>query len=74
MSSSGISIGSKLAISIVFIMTVCLVFAGCGSTTKVDAHTTTIGQELKDLDEARNQGLLTEDEYSKKRQEILKRK
>lgn len=48
--------------------------SACGSSTKVEARTTTIGQELKDLDDARNKGLLTEDEYSKKRDEIMKRK
>lgn len=47
---------------------------GCGSSTKVEARTTTVGQELKDLEDARNKGLLTEDEYSKKRAEIMKRK
>lgn len=48
--------------------------SACGSSTKVEARTTTVGQELKDLDDARNKGLLTEDEYSKKRDEIMKRK
>jgi hypothetical protein len=47
---------------------------GCGSSHKVEARTTTVGQELQDLDEARNKGLLTEDEYNKKRSEIMKRK
>ena len=47
---------------------------GCGSSTKVEARTTTVGQELEDLDNARNKGLLTEDEYNTKRKEIMKRK
>lgn len=47
---------------------------GCGGSTKVENRTTTTGQELQDLEEARNKGLLTEDEYNKKRQEIMKRK
>jgi hypothetical protein len=47
---------------------------GCGRSTKVENRTTTTGQELQDLEEARNKGLLTEDEYNKKRQEIMKRK
>jgi hypothetical protein len=47
---------------------------GCGSSTKVENRGTTVGQELTDLEEARNKGLLTEDEYSKMRQEIMKRK
>lgn len=48
--------------------------AGCGRSTKVENRTTTTGQELQDLEDARNKGLLTEDEYNKKRQEIMKRK
>lgn len=45
----------------------------CGSSAKVDSRATTVGQELKDLDEARNCGLLTEDEYNRKRSEIMSR-
>jgi hypothetical protein len=47
---------------------------GCGSNTKVEARTTTVGQELQDLDEARNKGLITESEYQQKRKEIMKSK
>ncbi len=46
---------------------------GCGGQ-KVETRSTTTGQELQDLDDARNKGLLTEDEYNKKREDILKRK
>jgi hypothetical protein len=59
--------GAALAVALA------LLSSGCGST-KVQANTTTVGQELQDLDEARNKGLLTEDEYNKKREDILKRK
>lgn len=52
----------------------CTLAGGCGRSTKVEARTTTVGQELQDLEEARNKGLLTEDEYNKKRAEIMKRK
>ena len=47
---------------------------GCSSSAKVEAHTTTVGQELQDLDAAYDQGLLTEDEYKKKRKQILDRR
>ena len=46
---------------------------GCGSSAKLENRSTTTGQELKDLESARNQGLLTEDEYQKKRRAILDR-
>jgi hypothetical protein len=49
--------------------------AGCGgSSSSVDNRSTTVGQELKDLEEARNKGLLTEDDYQKQREAILDRK
>lgn len=48
--------------------------SGCGSNAKVEARTTTVGQELQDLDEARNKGLITEAEYQQKRKEIMKSK
>lgn len=48
--------------------------SGCGSSSKVDARTTTVGKELQDLEDARNKGLLTEDEYNKQRKEIMNRK
>jgi hypothetical protein len=50
---------------------------GCGgggahTTTTVDATTT--GQELTDLKKALDEGVITQREYNKKREEILKRK
>lgn len=48
--------------------------AGCGSSAKVESRSTTVGQELQDLEDARNKGLLTEDEYQKKRAQIMKQK
>ncbi|MFN0010088.1 MAG: SHOCT domain-containing protein [Phycisphaerales bacterium] len=51
-----------------------LTAGGCGSSTTVEARTTTVGQELQDLEAARSKGLITEDEYSKKREQIMKSK
>lgn len=51
-----------------------LLLAGCGSSAKVESKSTTVGQELQDLETARSKGLLTEDEYQKQREAILKRK
>jgi hypothetical protein len=50
---------------------------GCGgggahTNTTVDATTT--GQELTDLKKALDQGIITQREYDKKREEILKRR
>ena len=48
---------------------------GCGSSTKTEikeAPKTTLGQELIDLDEAYNKGVITKDEYEKQKKELLK--
>ncbi len=48
---------------------------GCGSTTKTEikeAPKTTLGQELIDLEEAYNKGVITKDEYEKQKKELLK--
>jgi outer membrane murein-binding lipoprotein Lpp len=52
----------------------CLV-AGCvsSSDTKV-TNRASVGAELQDLEDARSKGLLTEDEYAKQREQIMKRK
>ncbi len=48
--------------------------SGCSSRAEVDTRSTTVGQELQDLDEARNKGLITEQEFQQKRKEIMKSK
>ncbi len=47
---------------------------GFGGKTQTTVKATTVGQELADLDAAYKAGLLTEEEYKKKRTEILKSK
>ena len=44
----------------------------CGSKTNVQSKSTTVGQELQDLEEARDKGLITESEYKKQRERIMK--
>ncbi len=48
---------------------------GCGSGTQVNSRvtTTTMGQELQDLEESYKKGLLSESEYKQARKSILKR-
>jgi hypothetical protein len=68
---------TRLPLSLALVLLAALVtapIAGCGSSAKVEARTATVGQELQDLEDARNKGLLTEDEYARKRAEIMKRK
>lgn len=48
---------------------------GCGGGgARVDAKTSTVGQELIDLDAAYKQGVISEKEYNKLKSEILKGK
>ena len=60
-----------------FILMLLAVFSltGCGGGgAKMEARTTTTGQELVDLDKAYKEGLLTEKEYESQKKAILKRK
>lgn len=50
-------------------------FAGCGGgEANIRATETTIGKELLDLQQAYEKGIITEKEYNKAKEEILKRK
>ncbi len=46
---------------------------GGGAEVKSTVTTTTMGQELQDLEESYKKGLLSEEEYKKARKAILKR-
>ncbi len=66
-------------VSVVIILVLGLSSYGCGrrgGSAKVESttRTTTLGQELQDLDAAYKQGILTEKEYEKKKKELLNRK
>lgn len=53
-----------------------LLLAGCGGgSTRVESetHTTTVGQELLDLQRAFDSGVINEDEYSRTKKDILRR-
>ncbi len=46
---------------------------GCGSSTKVtNTSQTSVGQQLTDLDRARQQGIIDEKEYLKLKKAIIK--
>lgn len=50
-------------------------FIGCGGGgARVQTQSTTKGQELMDLEQAYEKGIITEKEYNKQKKEILKRK
>jgi hypothetical protein len=50
-------------------------FMGCGGGgAQVKAKQTTLGQELSDLDKAYKDGIITEKEYNKAKNDLLKGK
>lgn len=53
---------------------VATLLVGCGSSAKVDNQSVSVGQQLQDLDKARDAGLLTESEYQSQRRKILEGK
>ena len=61
---------------LVFTIAISLVVSGCGGGAKVKAETrtTTLGQELTDLDKAYKSGVLTEKEYKSAKDKLLKAK
>ena len=46
---------------------------GGGAKVSTQTTTTTVGQELQDLDEAYAKGLISEGEYNKQREKVLER-
>lgn len=49
---------------------------GSGGEAKVQSttRTTTLGQELEDLDSAHKKGIISDEDYQKKKEELLERK
>lgn len=58
------------------IILVSLVMSGCGggTTVKSTTRTTTLGQELMDLEKAYKSGIMSEKEYKSTREKLLKGK
>lgn len=46
---------------------------GGEATVTTTTKTTTLGQELQDLDEAHMKGIISDEEYAKKKKELLER-
>jgi len=67
---------SKVLPVIAFTLVLVTGLPGCGgggSKNTIQTSTTTMGQELMDLDESRKQGLVDDQEYEKAKKAILKK-
>ncbi len=51
-----------------------ILLAGCGTRVNQSVQSTTKGQELQDLEAARQQGVISEKEFKKQKRKILKRR
>ena len=53
-----------------------IALSGCGGSPKVESttKTTTLGQELMDLEKAYKEGVITEKEYNAAKEKLLKAK
>ena len=66
-----------IASTIIILIVFGLLLSGCGGggaeTEIKQAPQTTLGQELLDLDKARETGAITDEEYEKLKKEIIKK-
>lgn len=66
------------AVAIVSVLFCGLTFAGCGGGTDVKTETssysTTLGQELQDLEEAYKKGIITEKEYNSAKKSLIEQR
>ena len=64
--------------TLVLIVLMSVNFMACGDGTKTDVvtetSTTTLGQELQDLDKAYKDGIISEEEYKKAKEKLIKKK
>lgn len=65
---------AAIALPVTTAILVPTLLTGCGSSAKVETPPASVGQQLQDLEKARNDGLLTEAEYQQQRKKILEGK
>ena len=63
--------------AVVMVMILVLGLVGCGgggAQVKSDSYTTTLGQELKDLEEAYQKGIITEKQYKEAKEKLIEQR
>ena len=66
----------KLLVLVIAIL-VGLGMTGCrggGAEVKTQSYSTTLGQELKDLEEAYNKGIISEKEYNRSKERLIEKR
>lgn len=64
---------SRSIFSCILLASIALPLTGCGSSTKVtNTSQLSVGQQLNDLENARQRGIITDKEYAKLRKAIIK--
>ena len=59
------------AVVVMIVMAVGLFGCGGGTEVKTQSYTTTLGQELDDLQAAYNKGIITEKQYNEAKQKLI---
>jgi len=63
--------------SVVLMIVMALGLAGCGgggAEIKTQSYSTTLGQELKDLEEAYQKGIITEKQYNQAKEKLIEQR
>ena len=63
--------------SVVMVMIMALGLVGCGgggAEVKTQSYSTTLGQELKDLEEAYQKGIITEKQYKDAKEKLIEQR
>jgi hypothetical protein len=67
-------LGTRIAKALAIALCIAGLLTGCGGGgAKVQQSTTTMGQELMDLEASYKQGIITEKEYNRAKAKILKK-
>ena len=63
------------AVAIMIVMALGIVgCGGGGAEVKTQSYSTTLGQELKDLDEAYQKGIITEKQYKEAKEKLIEQR